>query len=183
MVLIQFDQVVTSFILGIFSHSPFFNTAFSFFSLNGGSLLIWVLVIIIVLTIEEIYNPGIQKRDKLFILYFLIAFTTAFVVSDYVLKPLFQRERPFVAYHNVNSTCPADYSFPSTHAATAFAAAVILSAFDKKRKGFYYLVAVLISFSRIYLGCHYFLDVAVGAIIGYFIGKTILFLSKKKIWT
>lgn len=180
MALITLDQITTSFIRNIFPHTSFFNTVFSFFSLNGGSLLIWVLVIIIVLTIEEIYNPGIQKRDKLFILYFLIAFTTAFVVSDYVLKPLFQRERPFVAYHNMNSTYPADYSFPSTHAATAFAAAAILSAFDKKRKWFYYLVAVLISFSRIYLGCHYFLDILAGAVLGYIISKLLIVISKYK---
>ena len=59
--------------------------------------------------------------------------------------------------------------------ATAFAAATVLSFFDKKRRWFYYTVAMLISYSRIYLGCHYFFDVIVGAIIGYIISQLLLF--------
>ena len=80
-----FDRDITSFIQNLIPHSPFFNTLFSFFSLNGGSLLIWVLVVIVVLVMEEIRYPGIQKRDRLFVLYFLIAFAASFIVSDSVI--------------------------------------------------------------------------------------------------
>ncbi|MFA6513419.1 MAG: phosphatase PAP2 family protein, partial [Patescibacteria group bacterium] len=58
-------------------------------------------------------------------------------------------------------------------------AATILAYFDKKRRWFYYIIAVLISYSRIYLGCHYFLDVVAGTILGFVISKIILLTNKK----
>jgi undecaprenyl-diphosphatase len=62
------------------------------------------------------------------------------------------------------------YSFPSGHAAASFVAAYLLSKKDKKRAWVYYVVALLISFSRIYLGKHYPSDVLAGALIGTLIG-------------
>ncbi|MEK7096731.1 MAG: phosphatase PAP2 family protein, partial [Patescibacteria group bacterium] len=87
--------------------------------------------------------------------------------------------------YNLGSLCPKDFSFPSTHAATAFVAAEILAYFNKKRKWFYFAVAILISYSRIYLGCHYFFDVVFGAIIGWLVSQSLLFVlgtspSRKK---
>ncbi|EKE14348.1 MAG: hypothetical protein ACD_12C00559G0006, partial [uncultured bacterium] len=57
---------------------------------------------------------------------------------------------------------------------TAFAAATVLAYFDKKRRWFYYSAALLISYSRIYLGCHYFFDVIIGALIGFLISKLVV---------
>jgi membrane-associated phospholipid phosphatase len=50
----------------------------------------------------------------------------------------------------------------------AFAGAYILSKFDhdRRRKVFYALLALGVSYSRIYLLCHYAGDVAVGALYG-----------------
>lgn len=79
----------------------------------------------------------------------------------------------------VSNICPADFSFPSAHASTAFAAAAVLTYFDRKRRWFYYLVAILISFSRVYLGCHYFLDIFFGALLGYAVSKLVLLLKLK----
>jgi undecaprenyl-diphosphatase len=133
--------------------------------------------------LEERKNPGISKRDKKFIILFSLAFLLTGFLSDIVLKNIFMRPRPFFGSENPNPTqflnpthflCPTDFSFPSAHTATAFAAATILTFFDKKRRWFYYLVAILIGYSRIYLGCHYFFDVTVGAILGYLISKLLL---------
>jgi undecaprenyl-diphosphatase len=59
-------------------------------------------------------------------------------------------------------------SYPSGHAAIAFAAAMVLAlAFRRWRVAVAALgVAVLISLSRVYLGVHYFSDVAGGAVLG-----------------
>ena len=62
------------------------------------------------------------------------------------------------------------YGFVSSHAANFFAIAVFSMSFLIDDKKWLYplliLVAVLVSFSRIYLGVHYFSDVFVGAVLG-----------------
>lgn len=170
------DTTITVFLRDLIPHSSLLFTIFSFLSLNGFSFGIWILIVIITTIVEEIYHPGIQKRDKKFIFYFVLALCIELVTVNYILKPLIHRDRPLTNLTNFNkfqlvstNSCPSDFSFPSGHAATAFAAAFVLSVFDKKRRWFYYLVAISISFSRIYLGCHYFFDVVFGGLLGSFI--------------
>jgi undecaprenyl-diphosphatase len=174
--LLKYDITVSNFFAGLIPHNGFFNTFFSFFSLKGYSIFIWILIVGLLLIFEA-------KRDKKhhFIAYFLTTFiTTAFLVS-YPLKTIFHRIRPIQNVLYSLSACPKDFSFPSGHAATAFAAASFLAFHDKKRKWVYYLVAVLISFSRIYLECHYLVDVISGAIVGLIITQGVLWIQKKSI--
>lgn len=174
--ILNFDIQITQFINGLIPHNTLFDLFFSFFSLAGSSLFVWVLVIIFIVVIEEIFHPGIQKRDIKFMVYFLISFFVTVLLTDIVIKHIIFRPRPFMALH-ILANCPRDSSFPSSHAATAFASALILSTFDKKRKWFYYFIAILISLSRIYLQCHYVVDVVAGAIIGTLVSKGILHLQ------
>jgi len=169
--IIQFDSKVTNFITLLIPHNPFFNFFFSFFSLWGSSVSIWIIILLFLLIFEE-------KRDKKFIIYFILIFALTWFLSDVILKNIFLRPRPSLSilYPLISNPCPADFSFPSSHAATAFAAATVLAFFDKKRKWLYYLVAFSIGFSRIYLYCHYFLDVVFGSLIGYSIAYLILHL-------
>jgi len=59
-------------------------------------------------------------------------------------------------------------SFPSGHSATAFGVALILSIFEKnkKRSMLYFFAAVLVGYSRVYLGQHFLQDVFFGSMIG-----------------
>jgi len=151
----------------IIPHNRFFDYFFSFFSLQGDSIFIWILIILFLVIFEE-------WKNHWFVVFFIIAFSTSAVFINYGLKNIVQRPRPssFIQKNLVtNDVCPRDFSFPSGHASTAFAAAAILSGFDKKRKYSYYFLALLIALSRVYLGCHFFLDIISGAIIGYLIGK------------
>src|SRR5262249_43678530 len=50
---------------------------------------------------------------------------------------------------------PQDHSFPSGHAATSFAAATVLTAFAPRLAPAWFLLAVAIGFSRVYVGVHY----------------------------
>jgi len=175
------DTTITQFVFQLIPHNLFFNYFFSFFSLQGNSFFIWILIIAIIIIIEEIHQPGTQKTDINFIFYFLISFIAASSLVNFVLKPIFHRPRPplgvwklEIGNWKLNNRCPNDYSFPSSHAATAFAAACVIAAFDKKRRWFYWGVAFLISLSRIYLGCHYFFDVLAGAVLGYLISIILL---------
>ena len=165
--LVSLDTTFTTTLSGIFPHIPLFDTIFSFLSLNGLTIVVWLLLLVFYLLFKE-------KRDKTFIIYFLLTFVTTYLVINIALKNVFQRERPYVARQLSEVTCPVDYSFPSGHASGAFAGAVIFARFDPKRRWFYYVLAILISYSRIYLYCHYFLDVVFGALLGYGIGKVYL---------
>ncbi|NMB84271.1 phosphatase PAP2 family protein [Candidatus Roizmanbacteria bacterium] len=173
---IAYDRQITQFLNWIIPHNRWLDGFFSFFSLSGSSFFIWILVISIVLIYEELVHPGIQKRDVRFVVYFLVSFLVTFIIANYLLKNIFARSRPDhrLPASTVKNVCPDDYSFPSSHATTAFSASTILAFFDKKRGRFYYAVAGLISLSRIYLFCHYFSDVFFGAILGYLISRLII---------
>lgn len=179
--IINLDYALTDLLNKLVPHNFFFNYFFSFFSLKGSFIFIWLVVILIILVLEERKSPGISKRDRKFIILFSISFLLTFLLTDVILKNIFFRPRPFpllpTPYNLQPFVCPTDFSFPSAHASTAFAAATIMAFFDKKRRWFYFLIAILISYSRIYLGCHYFLDVIFGALLGYLISKLILHLT------
>jgi undecaprenyl-diphosphatase len=133
-----------------------------------------MIIVGIVLFMEE-------RRDKKahIVIYFLLSFIISALLVTFVFKNIFQRPRPVPNKQYSSIACPKDYSFPSGHAATAFAAATVLAVIDRKRGKFYFLVAFLISLSRIYLQCHYLLDVMGGGVIGFLIGRGVLLFRKK----
>jgi undecaprenyl-diphosphatase len=95
----------------------------------------------------------------------------AYVVASLcatAIKGLTDRARPPVAHPDVSALVdiPGDSSFPSSHAATAFAAAgVVAMRYPALRLPLFGL-ATLIAVSRVYLGVHYPLDVIAGACLG-----------------
>lgn len=57
-------------------------------------------------------------------------------------------------------------SFPSSHAANIFALATVLFLFYRRLGIFFFVIAFLVAYSRIYTGAHWPIDVVVGACIG-----------------
>ena len=70
-------------------------------------------------------------------------------------------------------------SFPSGHTAVSFAAATAIYAINKKWGIAAYIFAVVMGFSRLYLGVHFPLDVLGGAVVGVIAAKLVLYLAKK----
>jgi undecaprenyl-diphosphatase len=92
------------------------------------------------------------------------------------LKLLTDRPRPYVAHPEQHPlTNPVlDVSFPSGHAATAFAGATALARFLPGSAVPLYLVAAAVAWSRVYVGAHYVSDVIVGSALG--VATTLLLL-------
>ena len=93
--------------------------------------------------------------------------------SSSLLKPLFKRLRPchveaFQSWIHLPAGCGGMFGFCSSHAANAFAVAVGFYLLTRNKIAGIALIlwASLISYSRIYLGAHYPLDVIVGAFVG-----------------
>lgn len=61
---------------------------------------------------------------------------------------------------------PDSFSFPSGHTAAAFAVAVAVTGQSSSLVGLAWGFASAVAISRVYLGAHYPLDVAVGALLG-----------------
>ena len=170
--LIAADRSLTNFLHDIIPHTPFFDRLFSFLSVYGNSVIAWLIVLILLLVFEG-------KKHRQFPVFLLTSTVTTFLFVEFILKNLYGRARPLRLNDTLLSVCPESFSFPSGHAAVAFAAAFIFSYFDKKRAGIYYILAFLICLSRIYLECHYLVDILGGMIVGITIAKiTTMFLLK-----
>ena len=113
----------------------------------------------------------------------LISVALMITVSDNVaslIKNAVKRPRPCLTpaldglFRLVIGNCTGKYCFFSAHGSNSFALAVYLSSlFRKKHKYAPYLLfawAAVVSYSRIYTGVHYPLDVLTGVLFGLFIG-------------
>lgn len=167
--IVKLDLFSTRFFNGLFPHNSVFDTLFSFLSLRGNSIIIWIAILSLLILFEG-------KRDKRFIVYFVASALITALAVNMLIKNVVRRPRPIFTEQTTN--CPKDYSFPSGHASTAFAASTVFSFFDRKRKWFYHPLAFFIGVSRIYLGCHYVIDVIAGSVLGFLISSLLLGFEK-----
>lgn len=111
-------------------------------------------------------------------------------VTSGILKPLFARPRPSHSsleplLHFVNGYQGGHYGFPSSHAADTTAVAVSFCLLYGKRKGWQWLLPIMIGYillncySRMYLGVHYPSDILVGLIIGALLAWGVAAATKK----
>lgn len=99
-----------------------------------------------------------------------LATAFGYVVSE-SLKSLIDEERPCRAVAGAPAslvTCPpyGDWSFPSNHSAIAGAAAIALALSWRGTGRFTVPMALLMAFSRVFVGVHYPHDVTAGLLLG-----------------
>ncbi|MFD5622365.1 phosphatase PAP2 family protein [Streptomyces yangpuensis] len=99
-----------------------------------------------------------------------VATAVAYVVSETV-KSTVDEERPCRAVGGAAASLvacppPGDHSFPSNHAAIAGAAAVALVIAARRLAPLVVPLALLMAFSRVFVGVHYPHDVALGLLLG-----------------
>ncbi len=127
----------------------------------------------LMLIVYLVYQLGWNKGLSLVLLLFLAVGLSDFLASG-VFKPYFQRLRPCNdvlikdSVHLVKG-CGGKYGFVSSHAANVFALFMGLNIALKWNRFFKYSVlswAIIVAYSRIYVGVHYPLDIIFGAILG-----------------
>jgi membrane-associated phospholipid phosphatase len=97
------------------------------------------------------------------------ALAPATILANYPLKRRIARRRPELDLERLGSA-PNEHSFPSSHAASSFAAATAMAAIEPSYAAPLLLLATLISVGRPYLGMHYPSDVLGGAGLGIPVG-------------
>jgi membrane-associated phospholipid phosphatase len=91
-----------------------------------------------------------------------------------LLKHITERARPPLADPTIQAlvALPDSPSFPSGHAATAFAAATAVGVLHPRFRAPLLALAVMVAVSRVYLGVHFWSDVVVGSLLGVAVGLT-----------
>ena len=142
----------------------FLDTVMPIITLFGEGGVFWIAWAVILLFIPKTRKCGISM---------LIALILGLLVCNVTLKPLIQRIRPydlqeqaFGVYINLLIARQHDFSFPSGHTIASFEASVALLKHSKKMGIPALIIAILVSFSRLYLYVHYPTDVLVSVVLG-----------------
>lgn len=129
---------------------------------------------------------GKKKLGLLLILSFMLSGLLA-----QGIKRLEQRPRPGLYFkhpemiHKVDDKLlKGNNSFPSGHTTTAFATFSLLAFATRNRAAqtALFIVAVIVAYSRIYLGAHFTEDVLAGAALGFLSSYFLSWLFRKKDW-
>lgn len=192
----QIELSITKFINNLSFSQEFLTKFFSFISNNFGRFT-YIALVAFILAAYLIYkvikldsNHRAIKSAILEFSRFILTLATSSIVTE-LIKRIIQRGRPFtldsaIIIREVIDESDKFQSFPSGHTIIAFSVAwfIILGDYPKILKFLTFIVALLVGFSRIYLGVHFVFDILASIIISFVFAKisnTIINYSKK-IW-
>ena len=136
-----------------FTH-PILDTFFMYFTRLGDHGELWIAICLIFMAKRKTRRAGFLG---------LVALLIEAVLVAVVLKPLFDRPRPYVTYDfPILIPSPSGSSFPSGHTASSFAVAFVLYFNRVPLRKTIIVLAGLMSYSRLYLYVHYPSDVLFG---------------------
>jgi len=159
----SWDKDLLLFLNGM--HSPLWDYSMTLFTLTPTWLIFYVTILAII----------VKKHGKksLFIFFAIALMILCADQFSGILKHTVQRLRPsndpaFSQLVHIFFKKGGQFGFVSAHAANTFAIATFTSLMFRNRKYtmFIFPWAILISYSRIYLGVHYPGDVICGALLG-----------------
>lgn len=129
----------------------------------GGLGLMWILCSLALLCFKRTRWAGAAG---------ILALVFSLLLNNGLLKHLFSRTRPYEVVEGLTllTKKATDFSFPSGHAGSSFAAAtaicLMLRGIWDRARWIPVVLAFLMAFSRLYIGIHYPSDVICGALTG-----------------
>jgi len=160
------------FLINHLPHNALADALARFFSGIGAYGIVWFVIGGLLFLREE------KKHHRFFVPILSVGLSSLFI-SEYVIKPLVSRVRPLDMSGTIAVVHASWYSFPSTHATASWAMAVVLSTYEPRFRVWWYALAIAISFSRVYLGVHFPIDVVAGAFLGWSIAKIVMYYTPK----
>ncbi len=172
--LIAFDDSL--FIAINSAHTPFFDIFFQIFTNFGTAFVVAPILLLI------IYRTIPQKQRSRMLLFGAVSLSVSGIVTQGI-KNIVHRPRPLSYFVPESQNASANHSnrpvhtvhvlgprlkrrsFPSGHTNTAFAAATFLVVLYGGWYWTSYLIALLVAYSRIYMGVHFFSDTLGGALL------------------
>ncbi|MEC7186771.1 MAG: phosphatase PAP2 family protein [Bacteroidota bacterium] len=153
--------------------SQYYDNFWIFLSRTEANVIVYLVILI-----AYIYSINNKKRTKI-LFRLIITIAILITISDQtsnLFKDSFQRLRPCYnelisdSLRLVKDSCGGRYGFFSAHASNSFSLAIffglLLRSSNKLLILLFAIYAFLISYSRIYLGVHYPIDIIVGIIFG-----------------
>lgn len=140
--------------------TPILTAFFTKFTLLGDHGLIWIVLGLVLLIPKKTRKAGVLV---------LASLLGSLLINNLLLKNIVARTRPYEVIDGLKLLIAPqwDYSFPSGHAGSSFAAAMAMFLKLPRRYGIPALIgAALIAVSRLYVGVHYPTDVLVGTLTG-----------------
>ncbi len=152
--------------------SPFLSAFFIPFTTIGNAGILFIVIGALML---------LFKKTRLSGAILLTSLTISFILNDLIIKNIVQRPRPYDTFSQIIPLVPppGKYSFPSGHTAAAFSSMITLFFTQKKYAITGLIIALLMGFSRIYVGVHYPTDVLFGAILGTTVAVVTAIIFKK----
>lgn len=174
----QFDSSIGVWVQTELSNSTL--DTFFFYLTDLHKVLYFQLFVVLPLILLWIF------REKKMGLYKFLGLLVSLALIDslcgQVIKKIVARPRPFVAFVEIIQKSPASgYGFVSNHAANMFGIAIYMSFFYPRWRVLWWIIALLICYSRVYNGVHYFTDVLFGGLIGGFMSYLIARLIDQRL--
>jgi undecaprenyl-diphosphatase len=142
-------------------HTPTLDLVMPFVTEGKHYIIAFVVAAIILVVVGRL-------RGLRFLVLAVVSVAVADAIGTYVLKHSFIRTRPCVALEGVRLLvgCTNSPSFPSNHAVNACVLATLVTLYTPRLWLMATALAILVGYSRIYVGVHYPLDVLAGGALG-----------------
>ena len=140
--------------------NPILDNIMIFITSLGNGGMIWIAATIALLIPKKTRKAGVVSA---------VALLGSLIINNNIVKNIVQRPRPFVTFTDLQIIIPipSEFSFPSGHTSSSFAAAAVFYRHLPKKLGLpSVILAGLIGFSRLYVGVHYPTDVIAGVLMG-----------------
>ena len=153
--------------------NDFLTPIFKFITSLGDEGYVWIAIAIVLLFVKNYRKVGLMVGASLL---------GSLVFNNMIVKNIVARPRPYRMIETLTILIPepGEYSFPSGHTSSSFAAGVVLYLMLPKKYGIPAMVlAFLIGISRLYVGVHYPTDVLGGMVMGTLIAVSVVKATEK----